>query len=101
MKQLLRETHRGSIWQVLLVYVGVSWAVTSTPSFGRVFHDASHLARSCERREPARPPGSTSSPNAGRVHVYPERDARLARRTEARWTIDPSFACTRKLCFWL
>lgn len=27
MKHLLRETHRRSVWQVLAVYVGVSWAV--------------------------------------------------------------------------
>jgi tetratricopeptide (TPR) repeat protein len=27
MKNLLRETHRRSVWQVLAVYVGVSWAV--------------------------------------------------------------------------
>ncbi|MBT8477504.1 MAG: tetratricopeptide repeat protein [Gemmatimonadetes bacterium] len=27
MKKLLRETHRRSVWQVLAVYVGVSWAV--------------------------------------------------------------------------
>ena len=27
MKDLLRETHRRSVWQVLAVYVGVSWAV--------------------------------------------------------------------------
>ena len=27
MKHLLKETHRRSIWQVLAVYVGVSWAV--------------------------------------------------------------------------
>jgi len=27
MKRLLRETHRRAVWQVLAVYVGVSWAV--------------------------------------------------------------------------
>ena len=27
MKKILQETHRRAVWQVLAVYVGVSWAV--------------------------------------------------------------------------